>query len=32
MNAVRTVANNLEKALPDDHWPLPVYSEMLFVK
>jgi len=32
MNAVRTVANKLEKALPDDHWPLPVYSEMLFVK
>jgi len=32
MNAVRAVAAKLEKALPDDHWPLPVYSEMLFVK
>jgi glutamine synthetase len=32
MNAVRAVAAKLEKALPDDHWPLPIYSEMLFVK
>jgi glutamine synthetase len=32
MNAVRATAAKLEKALPDDHWPLPVYSEMLFVK
>jgi len=32
MNTVRAIAANLEKALPDDHWPLPVYSEMLFVK
>jgi glutamine synthetase len=32
MNAARAVAAKLEKALPDDHWPLPVYSEMLFVK
>jgi glutamine synthetase len=32
MNAVRAVAAKLEKALPDDYWPLPVYSEMLFVK
>ncbi|MCI0695295.1 glutamine synthetase III [candidate division KSB1 bacterium] len=32
MNAVRAAAAKLEKALPDDHWPLPVYSEMLFVK
>jgi glutamine synthetase len=32
MNAVRAIAAKLEKALPDDYWPLPVYSEMLFVK
>jgi glutamine synthetase len=32
MNNLRAVANKLEKALPDDYWPLPIYSEMLFVK
>jgi glutamine synthetase len=32
MNNVRAVVNKLEKILPDDYWPLPVYSEMLFVK
>lgn len=32
MNAVREVANELEKVLPDDYWPLPTYQEMLFVK
>ena len=32
MNGVRAIAAKLENALPDDYWPLPVYSEMLFVK
>jgi glutamine synthetase len=32
MNGVRTIAAKLEKTLPDDYWPMPVYSEMLFVK
>jgi glutamine synthetase len=32
MNGVRAIATKLEKVLPDDYWPLPVYSEMLFVK
>ncbi|MCG3156302.1 MAG: Glutamine synthetase [bacterium] len=32
MNSVRAAAARLEKALPDDYWPLPIYSEMLFVK
>ncbi|NUM74463.1 glutamine synthetase III [candidate division KSB1 bacterium] len=32
MNGVRAAAAKLEKSLPDDYWPLPVYSEMLFVK
>jgi glutamine synthetase len=32
MNAVRDVADRLERIVPDDLWPLPKYSEMLFVK
>jgi glutamine synthetase len=32
MRNVRTLAAKLERALPDDYWPMPVYSEMLFVK
>ncbi len=32
MRNVRTLAAKLEKALPDDFWPMPIYSEMLFVK
>ncbi len=32
MNAVREVADKLEKVVADDLWPLPKYSEMLFVK
>jgi glutamine synthetase len=32
MNAVREVADKLERAVPDRLWPLPKYSEMLFVK
>src|SRR5207302_1373314 len=30
MSAVRAAADVLELALPDDHWPLPKYREMLF--
>jgi glutamine synthetase len=32
MTAVRTVADRLEKVLPDDFWPMPTYRDMLFVK
>ncbi len=32
MEAVREVADRLEKVLPDDLWPLPTYRDMLFVK
>ncbi len=32
MDAVREVADKLERAVPDRLWPLPKYSEMLFVK
>jgi glutamine synthetase len=32
MAAVRTVADRLERVLADDLWPLPKYSEMLFIK
>ena len=32
MNAVRGVADRLEKVVADDFWPLPKYSEILFVK
>ena len=32
MAAVRAVADKLEKIVPDDLWPLPVYRDMLFVK
>jgi glutamine synthetase len=32
MNAVRAVADRLEKVVPDDLWPLPKYSEVLFIK
>jgi glutamine synthetase len=32
MDAVREVADRLERIVPDDLWPLPKYSEMLFVK
>lgn len=32
VNAVRGLANELEKLLPDDYWPMPTYQEMLFVK
>jgi glutamine synthetase len=32
MEDVRDVADRLEKLVPDDLWPLPKYSEMLFIK
>ncbi len=32
MAAVRQVADLLEKVVPDDLWPLPLYRDMLFVK
>jgi glutamine synthetase len=32
MNAVREVADRLERLVADDLWPLPKYSEVLFIK
>ena len=32
MHEVRVVADQLEKVVADDLWPLPKYSEMLFIK
>jgi len=32
MAAVRTAADKLEKVVADDLWPLPKYSEILFIK
>jgi glutamine synthetase len=32
MDKVRKVADKLEKVVPDDLWPLPKYSEVLFIK
>jgi len=32
MTAVREVADSLEKLVADDLWPLPKYSEILFIK
>jgi glutamine synthetase len=32
LDAVREVADSLEKVVADDLWPLPKYSEMLFIK
>jgi glutamine synthetase len=32
MDAVRDMADKLEKVVADDLWPLPKYSEMLFIK
>src|SRR6185312_12330505 len=31
-DAVRNVADRLEKVVADDLWPLPKYSEVLFIK
>jgi glutamine synthetase len=32
MEAVRAIADRLERIVPDGLWPLPKYSEILFVK
>ncbi len=32
MERVREAADKLEKIVPDDLWPLPTYSEMLFIR
>jgi glutamine synthetase len=32
MNAVRKAVDALESVVADDHWPLPTYQEMLFIK
>jgi glutamine synthetase len=32
MESVRAVADTLERIVADDRWPLPKYSEMLFIK
>jgi glutamine synthetase len=32
MSAVREIADQLERAVPDTLWPLPKYSEILFIK
>jgi glutamine synthetase len=32
MDAVRAIADKLEKLVADDLWPLPKYEEMLFIK
>ncbi len=32
MAAVRESADKLEKVVADDIWPLPKYSEILFIK
>ncbi len=32
MEATRAVADKLEKVVADDLWPLPKYSEILFIK
>jgi glutamine synthetase len=32
MTAVREIADRLERLVADDLWPLPKYSEVLFIK
>jgi glutamine synthetase len=32
MTAVRDVVDRLERIVPADHWPVPTYRDMLFVK
>lgn len=32
MNEIRDAVDYLERHVPDDYWPLPIYREMLFVK
>jgi glutamine synthetase len=32
MTRARAASDALERIIPDDLWPLPTYSEMLFVR
>ncbi|MFM1919612.1 MAG: Glutamine synthetase [Candidatus Hydrogenedentota bacterium] len=32
MNELRAIVDELETIVADDHWPLPTYQEMLFIK
>jgi glutamine synthetase len=32
MSAVRDASDRLERVIPHDTWPLPTYTEILFVK
>jgi glutamine synthetase len=32
MTAMREIADKLERLVADDLWPLPKYSEILFIK
>jgi glutamine synthetase len=32
MNTARIVSDHLEELVPDDIWPLPSYTEMLFIR
>jgi glutamine synthetase len=32
MHDVRVVADKLERIVADNYWPLPKYSEMMFIK
>jgi glutamine synthetase len=32
MSGVREIADRLERLVADDLWPLPKYSEVLFIK
>ena len=32
MHEVREVADKLERIVSDNYWPLPKYSEMMFIK
>jgi glutamine synthetase len=32
MAVVREIADQLERVIPDSLWPLPKYSEILFIK
>jgi glutamine synthetase len=32
MNVARTISDHLEELVPDDIWPLPSYTEMLFIR
>jgi glutamine synthetase len=32
MSALRETVDKLEMIVADDHWPLPTYMEMLFIR